>query len=607
MSQVVTWRHDSAPDTGRPTGGRTPGAEVYARAVLPWVPRLLTLVDRNPANSTYGCLDRQYWHYRTAAFPSAMYQEGAAVLAMLFRYRLPGNRWFRHLRLKELARAAARFAAIAAHADGSGDDYYPLERALGAAVFSLVAVAHACRLLGIRDETVLEGLRRRAHWVAAHGESGTLANHHALAALGLLEAARVLEEPKLLRASHQRVEQLLQLQHAEGWFCEYGGADPGYQSLTISALARWAAVTGADGQVWQALERAVEFLQWFVHPDGSCGGPYASRGTNQLYAAGLELLAPCLPVARAVVVQHRRALAAGNAPLPDDERLFGHFFYDRLLCWLYGRRRAVPRCGWPPERNKSNACLPSERTVRKKSTPAARIEPEPAQGLRHFPGAGLVVHRQGAFHLVVSTARGGVLLWHAPGRKPLAEGAVVLQRRSGLAVHSAWHDPQQHAQVQVTSQGVEIELARPLAWYKQRLATPAAQAVFHLGMITLGRRLRTPVRWLLQQLLITARRKAPLVLHRRICYRWAGPMRLEVVDRLSPQSCRFRWRRFWLAGDFQPEYVAASCGFQPALLEPWKNLDSLLPVLHQIQNVEVRRSYLADSPPEEVGPHGHAT
>jgi len=372
-------------------------------------------------------------------------------------------------------------------------------------------------------------------------------------------------------------------------------------------LARWAAAAGTDTRVWQALERAVEFLQWFVHPDGSCGGPYASRSTSQLYAAGLELLAPCLGVARAVAVLHRRALAAGNASLPDDERLFLHFFYDRLLCWLYGRRRAVPRRQWPPEKNKRPLCQRAGWRARKEYHPAAHAEPKLAQGLRHFPGAGLVVHRRGEFHLVVSTARGGVLLWHAPGRKPVVEGAVVLQKRPGRVAHSAWHHAGQQAQVQLTAQGVEIELVRPLAWHKQRLATPLTQAAFHLGMITLGRCLRTPVRWLLQRLLITARRKAPLVLLRRIRYRWAGAPQLEVVDRLSPQGRAARWRHFWLAGDFQPEYTAASCGYQPALLEPWRNLDFLLPVLQHTQSVELRRCYQAHSFPEDKGPRRHGS
>ena len=114
---------------------------LYATAAMADVPRLLGAIDRNPYRRTYGCLDRQFWHYRTAAFPSEMYQEGALPLALVYATMLPGNRWYGNPRLRELAVAAIRFAAESSHADGSCDDYYPFARAFGAAVFSLQATA----------------------------------------------------------------------------------------------------------------------------------------------------------------------------------------------------------------------------------------------------------------------------------------------------------------------------------------------------------------------------------------------------------------------------------------------------------------------------------
>ena len=45
-------------------------------------------------------------------------------------------------------------------------------------------------------------------------------------------------------AARQRIEQVLSWQSDEGWFDEYGGADPGYQTLTlkvagVAANRRW--------------------------------------------------------------------------------------------------------------------------------------------------------------------------------------------------------------------------------------------------------------------------------------------------------------------------------------------------------------------------------
>ena len=84
--------------------------ELYLSAALAEIPRLLGAIDRNPFRATHGCLDRQYWHYRTSSFPSEMYQEGVLPLALVFATDLPGNRWRGNARVRELAVAGIRFA-----------------------------------------------------------------------------------------------------------------------------------------------------------------------------------------------------------------------------------------------------------------------------------------------------------------------------------------------------------------------------------------------------------------------------------------------------------------------------------------------------------------
>ena len=61
----------------------------YLEAALTTIPRILAAVDRNAFGPSYGCCDREYWHYRTAAFPSEMYQEAALPLALVYRHLCP--------------------------------------------------------------------------------------------------------------------------------------------------------------------------------------------------------------------------------------------------------------------------------------------------------------------------------------------------------------------------------------------------------------------------------------------------------------------------------------------------------------------------------------
>ena len=76
----------------------------YAELALPYIPRLLQLIDRNPYSPTYGCFDRAYWHYRTMDFPCGMSQEFVLPLALVYARRYPGNRYYQlSTRVRELA------------------------------------------------------------------------------------------------------------------------------------------------------------------------------------------------------------------------------------------------------------------------------------------------------------------------------------------------------------------------------------------------------------------------------------------------------------------------------------------------------------------------
>ena len=361
----------------------------YADNALAAVPRLLGAIDRCPYHTTYGCLDRQFWHYRTAAFPSEMYQEGALPLALAFSIDMPGNRWFQSQRVQELAVAAIRYAATSSRADGSCDDYYPFERALGAAVFSLQAAAEAYRLLGLEDNEILAWFARRADWIVANNESGRLANHHALAALGLLRVAEILGNDKYRAAAEDKISTVLDWQHDEGWFDEYGGADPGYQTVTIDSLAKIHRATG-NTELDGPLRRAVSFARDFLHPDGSYGGEYGSRGTYHFYPHGMELLVAENAAAADLADGFLKSLKDDTAAHFNDDRLFAH-----RLGNLFEAYR-----DWAPQRPAKTA---TEEDFNNRSS--------------HYPAAGIFVRNAGNEHTVVfDSSRRGFQALFAPGR-----------------------------------------------------------------------------------------------------------------------------------------------------------------------------------------------
>ena len=536
--------------------------KLYLKAGLADIPRLLGAVDRNPYRATSGCLDRGYWHYRTAAFPSEMFQEGVLAMALVYATPLEGNRWHREARVRELAVAALRFSARSTHRDGSCDDYYPFERAFGAAVFSLYAAARAYEILGLEDSEISAAIQRRARWVAGHGESGRLANHHALAALGLWQVGRVTGKAEYTAAAGRKIRELLAWQSEEGWFEEYGGADPGYQTATVDWLAKYRRASGDTG-LDEPLARAVRFCRLMLQPDSSCGGPHGSRGTYHFYAHGFELMAGQSAEAADLADAFLAALAGGRQADFGDDRMYAHRTADLLEAYV----------DWSPQR------------------PAPVAE---TPGDCWLPRAGLLVRRAHGRHTVVSAARGGVFKHFAAGRLSACDAGLILQTTDGRVAVSQMHDPGRTADFSQAEGTADakcgysvLRVAGPMHWARFETATPLRQAVFHLGMLTIGRWLRGLVRRLLQRRLITGRRDCPIRLARQLEFLPAPALR--VTDTIELVDPSIRVRRMSFGTDHEAAYVAAAGVYQEAVLLPWVDLGEYVERLNAERRVVVVR------------------
>ena len=49
------------------------------------VPRLVSLIDRNPVSKSFGSFDRSYWLDKSIDFPSANLQFGVLALSLLYK------------------------------------------------------------------------------------------------------------------------------------------------------------------------------------------------------------------------------------------------------------------------------------------------------------------------------------------------------------------------------------------------------------------------------------------------------------------------------------------------------------------------------------------
>jgi hypothetical protein len=526
------------------------------------------MVDRNPLSPTYGCFDRQFWHYRTADFPCGMNQEFGLPLALAYAHELPGSRWRGEPRLRELALAAVDFARRSAHRDGSCDDYYPFERALGATCFALYACAESCRILGCSDGPLLEHLVRRARFVSAHQESGRLSNHQALAALAMFTVSRLARVAELEVAARERAKLALSWQDPEGWFMEYEGCDPGYLTLSIDFLAKLRDAAGWEF-LDEPLEHAVAFARDFVHPDGSFGGEYGSRNTFNYMPHGFELLADRLPAARELADGWLWGVLEGHHAANEDDRIFVHPAFDQIQA-----ARTVLERGDRP--------LPA-------APPAMR------PGVRHYERAGLLVVERGRLHLVMALRKGGVFKAWRDGRLVASDTGFVASPAGGgrtfvshLSHQVGGTDAQ--AVTEVDTKGGRARVITPLGWTSRQLPSPLKQALFRAVTGTAGRVAPNLVRGALQRVLITGRRLAPFTLQREINWSVDPP---TVTDTLLASPGAPALSKLYRSTDATSIYVATSNAAQDGALLPWQDLSGHLPRLRESGSVTIRRELSA--------------
>ena len=529
---------------------------LFARAVSE-IPKLLTLLDRTPLSPTFGCFDRTYWHYRISDFPCGMSQEFVLPLALAWSIDRPDNPYFQSSAIRSWVEAGIRYAARSAHADGSCDDYFPFERATGAAAFSLYAFLEAMILVELEGNAETDRfLVQRGLWLGRHREPGELSNHEALIVACLDRLGERYGRDRFESLLCERLDRLLSWQSEEGWFSEYGGADIGYLSLTIGLLADLDQ-RRPDLGLREPISSATRFLHEFVHPDGSVGGEYSSRATLNFFPHGFEIAGTWLPEALAVNDQALSPLAKGCTPCYSDDRIVGH----HLWSWLLAYR------AFQFERPKFQA---------------------PSDGRQWFPHAQLLIDRRDGAVLIAGLGRGGVFKLFrdqglvvsdtGPSLKLKHNGRVAVTHLSGGAT--------------VRFDGEEIIVYGRLAWAKNTRLTPVKNVALRLLMLSFGRFYPNIVRRLLQRVLVTGRAEAPfsyLRVFRPIKGGWS------VHDEIRPDRNWAQVEAIGIGGFQSSTTTVMARVFSSEQLQPWTALDDRLAELRDNEPLTIDRQFGRDS------------
>lgn len=525
--------------------------DLFAHEALAQIPKILTLLDRNPHSPTYGCFDRTFWQYKVIDFPAGMSQEFVYPLALAYHCNLTDNIFYQQPTIKEWIEAGIIFAARSSHPNGSCDDYFPYERAAGAAAFSLLACIESYSLMGLNNPEALNFFRKRADWLAEHQESGRLTNHQALIVLCLELLANLWQTDRWDISKQERLEQVLSWQNPEGWFIEYEGCDPGYHTLTISCLARVYELNPST-KLKQAIASGVNLAAQFVHPDGSYGGEYTSRNTYNFFPHGFELVGKWLPEALNINDRFLEGLANGLGSCYADDRIIGHHTWNYLLAW----RDFIPA--------------------------RPQLKPRP-QGRFHLKEGGILIERRDNTELYLALNKGGVFKIFRDGKLVASDTQFSLLVKDGKKLRNAVGHLVDDYQIQLEPD--QIAIAGTLGWAKQKQMNSLNLIILRLVMLTLGRFFPNLIRRILQTILITGKANAPFKFSRRLS--WQGE-HWRVIDQLTAES----WQDVVQADigcDRTSIYVVMSRTFQAGQLQPALDLRDQIRELNSEESLDLTR------------------
>ena len=437
-------------------------AEAVQSYVLAHLPRVLTHLDRDPHTPTYGCFDRNFWHYKTQDFASAILQQSVLLLHTLSRSRVLAAP--HREKLQQWAQASINFWAQLPTVQGGLNEYYPFESGYPPTAFSLEAIGVVLPYYQV-SPPLLRQMQGAVTYLLTNFEEEALNQQAAgLAALALCRKMPGIQVDEK-RFAHI-AERFFSAQHAEGWFPEYGGPDIGYLSVTMDMLWDYYDAT-SDQRAIHAIERALQYLAFFIAPDGSLGGICNSRNTDYIVPYGLARSGQLHPVAAAIVRRvFRRILEPTHFMASVDDRYHLHYTFNscvRSLSYL-SALSAQP------------AALPCDQHER-----------------RFFGGCGnLVEHRQGTCSVFIAGKKGGVVTVVLPDGVRTTDYGWRCSANGQWFVSNFWSNDY-HVTCNLHAQQCAIEgVLVPITWYRpspvKHLLVRLLSAVFNKRLMLLLKR-----------------------------------------------------------------------------------------------------------------------
>ena len=385
---------------------------VYIKEIKANLPRILALIDKDRTSSTFGIADRYHWAWGLIDFGNGTFQGLAHGLARLWK----NNLWpYQTSEKIFLDRIDALFlgAKNLTNSSGSLEEAFPNEGSY--CVTALVSFDLLCTLELLSNDISKE---KQNEWkliiepmigylVRADEMHAMISNHLATACAALVLWSNLTNDNNAERKAELLMDRILNKQSSEGWFDEYNGADPGYQSLCTYYLA-YIHNSRPKWNLDEPLSRSIDFLWNFAHPDGSFGGLYGSRCTRFFIPAGILALSKNNKKAFALSkfmtksIDAKKVVTLSSIDEPNLIPIFNSY------CWA--------------------ASLMEENTIIDDIPFLPCIAKEPF--VHYFDKAGIFIDRGIDYFTIINTSKGGII-YHYKNKSPvIIDGGIVVKNNN---------------------------------------------------------------------------------------------------------------------------------------------------------------------------------
>ena len=401
---------------------------LYLEEIVKNLPRILSLIDNDKTSCGYGLGDRYYWAWGLTDFGNGTFQGIANGLAQLWVSGLwPFETSFNAFaeRIDSLFLGAKKLT----RKNGSLEEAFPNE---GSYCVTALVAFDLLVTIDLLDQLIDQ--KKKQEWISIveplvrflikNDETHAfISNHLATAAAALFRWYDLTDqESGASTKAELLVSRILKNQSKEGWFKEYEGADPGYQTLCTYYLADLH-LKQKHLKLLDPLAKSLQFLWHFAHPDGSFGGYYGSRSTRFYNPAGILALGEEIPEARALSsfmirsIKESRVVTLSCMDEPNLVPMFNSFAWSASLVKKFSANKE----SFPKDLN-----LPCN-------------DRNPLR--EDFSHAGLLVDRGAEYYSIINYKKGGVVQHFVDHKLELVDTGVVFKSSQGKFGSNQNFDP----------------------------------------------------------------------------------------------------------------------------------------------------------------------